>query len=369
MPGGNERAPTGEKPSSSSGLIRAGNSGSVAAVSTMPSTARPNTFAYGRTYESRRRYSSLLSVIQLAVKIHQLAGHRIEAEALGSRARGRAERLSRAQRRVRLPDQPRDAGHVVRLADPAVHAGLDHFGRAAARAHDRRQPHRERFQRGVRKRIVAARQQEAVRRRIVRPHVLAAAQETHSIRGFSSVFVFAHYDEPIRSLLDRRHRRIESLARKTGADEREYRVARAAADLGARRAAPAFALARMEMIQVHAVVDHVQLFRRDPEIALDLLAHHLRIADHRAQARMLEHALLGAAHVMVVRVERHAGALERARRGAPQREPAPVHAVAGAVDVAARDALVRLHHVEMLALPGAARGARERPVAPQVTDV
>ena len=40
-----------------------------------------------------------------------------------------------------------------------------------------------------------------------------------------------------------------------------------------------------------------------------------------------------------------------------QLEPAPVHAVAGAVEVAAGDALVRLHHVEAVAPP---RGARAR---------
>src|SRR6185295_8885045 len=108
MPGGNERAPTGEKPSSSSGLIRAGNSGSVAAVSTMPSTARPNAFAYGRTYESRRRYSSLLSITQRPVNIDQLLRHRVESKALRRGARRLAQRLSGADGHVRLPHQPRD---------------------------------------------------------------------------------------------------------------------------------------------------------------------------------------------------------------------------------------------------------------------
>src|SRR5437879_7157093 len=46
-----------------------------------------------------------------------------------------------------------------------------------------------------------------------------------------------------------------------------------------------------------------------------------------------------------------------------------MHAVARAVDLAARDALVRLHDVEAAAPPGVARGARERPVAPQVSDL
>src|SRR6185436_3932909 len=134
MLGGHERAPTGEKPSSSSGLIRAGNSGSVAAVSTMPSTARPNAFAYGRTYESRRRYSSLLSTTQRPVKINQLLCHCIESKALRRGARGLAQRLLGANSALRLPHQPCDAGHVVRLAHPAIDAALDHLGRAAARA-------------------------------------------------------------------------------------------------------------------------------------------------------------------------------------------------------------------------------------------
>src|SRR6185503_21130604 len=134
--GSQVRSATGTKPWSSSGLIRAGNSGSVAAVSTMPSTARPNAFAYGRTYESRRRYSSLLSITQRPVNIDQLLRHRVESKALRRGARSLVQRLARADGRVRLPHQPRDAGHIVRLAHPAVHARLDHLGRAAARADD-----------------------------------------------------------------------------------------------------------------------------------------------------------------------------------------------------------------------------------------
>jgi hypothetical protein len=46
-----------------------------------------------------------------------------------------------------------------------------------------------------------------------------------------------------------------------------------------------------------------------------------------------------------------------------------VHAVARAVDVAAGDALVRLHQVEAAARELAAHGAREAPVAPEAADV
>src|SRR5260370_295016 len=111
----------------------------------------------------------------------------------------------------------------------------------------------------------------------------------------------------------------------------------------------------MEMLEVDAAVDDVQLFRRDAKAALDLVAHHLRVADHGAQPRVLEHAPLGAADVAVVGIEGHAEPLERSRRRAPELEPAPVHPVSRAVQVASRNALVRLHHLEPLAAPGAAR--------------
>ena len=50
-------------------------------------------------------------------------------------------------------------------------------------------------------------------------------------------------------------------------------------------------------------------------------------------------------------------------------EPLAMHAVAGAVDVAAGDALVRLHEVEALGGEPRAHGAREAAVAPQPSDV
>src|SRR5207249_698957 len=70
-----------------------------------------------------------------------------------------------------------------------------------------------------------------------------------------------------------------------------------------------------------------------------------------------------------MRIERDAQPLGDSRRGATQLEPASMHAVAGAVDVAARDALVRLHQIESVPPPGPARGLREGPVAPQVAEV
>src|SRR5213075_2451857 len=96
------------------------------------------------------------------------------------------------------------------------------------------------------------------------------------------------------------YRRVEPLAREPRADEEKQRVARPATELGARGAAQRLGEARVEMLQVDAAVDHVQLLRCDAEGALDLVANHARIADHRAQAGVLEHALFRAADVAVV---------------------------------------------------------------------
>src|SRR5216683_1743806 len=125
----------------------------------------------------------------------------------------------------------------------------------------------------------------------------------------------------------------------------------------------------MKVLHIHPVIDDVQLFPADAEGAPDLVAHHLRVADHGAQARVLEHLFFGAANVAVIRIQGNSNSFQYRSRAAPQVEPAAMHAVTRAVDVAARDALVRLHDVEAHAPPGLARGARERPVAPQVADM
>src|SRR5258706_6546905 len=84
---------------------------------------------------------------------------------------------------------------------------------------------------------------------------------------------------------------------------------------------------------------------------------------------MLEGPPLRGADITVVRIQRHAQAFEERRCGSPQLEPAPMHAVAGAIDVAAGNALVRLHKVEARPPPRRASGAREGPVAPHLADV
>ena len=76
------------------------------------------------------------------------------------------------------------------------------------------------------------------------------------------------------------------------------------------------------------------------------------------QGRPSPEIVQGASHVASAPVQLRVG------HRAVAYEPGAVLAVARAVDVAARDELVGLHHVEMLAPPSVARGARERPVAP-----
>src|SRR5205814_3679310 len=123
--------------------------------------------------------------------------------------------------------------------------------------------------------------------------------------------VGADHDEPERPVVGRLEGidgGAEPLAREARADEKEQRVARLAADPRPLRAAQLGAKARIEMLEVHAAVDHVQLFRRDTEGAPDLIAHHARVADHGAQAWMLEEAALGRADVAVIRIERDAEA-------------------------------------------------------------
>ena len=74
---------------------------------------------------------------------------------------------------------------------------------------------------------------------------------------------------------------------------------------------------------------------------------------------MLEHFALGGADIAVIRIHGHAEPFQRAGHQASDLEPAPVHAVTRAVDVASWYALVRLHEIEAFAHPGGAGGASE----------
>lgn len=50
---------------------------------------------------------------------------------------------------------------------------------------------------------------------------------------------------------------------------------------------------RRVTVKVDAVVNHMQLALGYAEAACDIVAHHVRIADHRLQPQIGEHARLG----------------------------------------------------------------------------
>src|SRR6185436_3135654 len=108
-------------------------------------------------------------------------------------------------------------------------------------------------------------------------------------------------------------RSIESLAPEPGTDEQEQEPVIGQSEFCPRLCTQCGAPVRMEMLQVDAVVDHMQLFRSDVKAALDLAANHQGIADHGPQARMLEHLPLRIADISMVGIERDAETFHRSR--------------------------------------------------------
>src|SRR2546427_5552185 len=323
---------------------------------------------------------ALSSFIDRHVKFSQLARHGLDPEALRGRAR-RARHAPVADRPVSGLHQAGDARRIVGLADPAVRARLEDAGRAQRGANERRRAHGRRVQRGVGEGIETVRKNKATRGRVGGPHVVAPAEETHAPGQAGSarlpceaglLLVPAHHPQPepgVGGRGQRIDRSRQAFAREAGADEEEQRVARPAAQLRSGGASQCLALTWMKVLQIHPAIDDVELLPPDAEGALHLVAHHLRVADHGAQARVLEHLFFGAADVAVIRIQGNSDSFQYRSRALSQAEPAAMHAVARAVDVAAPDALVRLHDVEALSSPRRARRARERPVAPQVSDM
>src|SRR6266581_973291 len=125
----------------------------------------------------------------------------------------------------------------------------------------------------------------------------------------------------------------------------------------------------MKRFQIDAVVDDVELRLRGAEMRADFVPDHARIADYGSQSRALEQAPFRSEHVVVVGIERDAEPAESAERRAAVVQPLGVYAIPGAVNVAARDALVRLHEIKRPAGDFAAYRPREAPVAPHTTDV
>src|SRR5256885_16911190 len=107
-----------------------------------------------------------------------------------------------------------------------------------------------------------------------------------------------------------------------------------------------FAHPRMERLKIDAVVDDVELRLRSAEMRADLVPDHARIADHGTQARAREQAPLRGEDIAVIGIERDTDPAERAEDRAAVAQPLRVHSVARAVDVATRDAFVRLNEIE-----------------------
>src|SRR2546430_9190994 len=125
----------------------------------------------------------------------------------------------------------------------------------------------------------------------------------------------------------------------------------------------------MKRFQIDAVVDDVELRLRGAEMRANFAPDHARIADDGAQPRAFEQAAFRSERVAVIGIEREAEPAESSERRAAGAQPLGVHPLARAVNVAARDALVRLHEVKRPAGDFAAYGAREAPVAPHAADV
>ncbi len=130
-----------------------------------------------------------------------------------------------------------------------------------------------------------------------------------------------------------------------------------------------FAQPRMERFQIDAVVDDMELRLRSAEMRADFIPDHARIADDGTQARAREYTPLCGEDVAMIGIERETGPGERAEGRAAVAQPLRVHPVTGAVDVATRNAFVRLHDIEGTAGDLTAHRTCEAPVAPQAADV
>jgi hypothetical protein len=257
----------------------------------------------------------------------------------------------------------------------------DQLRGSATTAHDHRHSHRERFEGRVRERVVKSGKDKAIGRGIERPHIVDATEQLHALANARSTrlrvearrIAIPSCDDESHARVARARERVdcgaEALALESRSDECEQNVLVGATECASRLGAQRHAMARMEVLQVDAVVDDVQLLAGDAEMARDVCLHHPRVANHRAQPRMLEEVAFDLADVAVIRIRAHLRPREARGLLQPVFEPLAVHAIAGAVDVASSDALVRLHEVEALARPRGARGAREARIAPKASDV
>src|SRR5690349_151635 len=131
----------------------------------------------------------------------------------------------------------------------------------------------------------------------------------------------------IRATLERAEESEHALALETTADEDVGHRTTGNAELCPGRYAVRFAQPRVEALEVHTVVNDMELVLGDVEPRPNLVLHHARIADHRAKPRAREQATLGREYIAVVGIERDTDPGERAESGAAVMQPLSVHAV------------------------------------------
>ena len=125
---------------------------------------------------------------------------------------------------------------------------------------------------------------------------------------------------------------------------------------------------RVEDVAVDGVVDDMQLRLRQPKRSRISSRTIFELQITARSHGLAEQALLDAQHVAIVRRQRESKPRERGRALQALLEPHGVHAVAGAIDVAAEQALVRFDEVRLrprrsrhdrrARSPSRARGAR-----------
>ena len=126
---------------------------------------------------------------------------------------------------------------------------------------------------------------------------------------------------------------------------------------------------RRKNFRIDGVVNDAQLRIVNAEIELDLIAHHVGVADDRGKRRAFEQSPFPPQHIPVIGARRRQETRERTLPFGALLEPHCVYAVTGAKHVAASQPLVRLDELRPRASDSPADGITEADIAPQSADV
>jgi len=155
-----------------------------------------------------------------------------------------------------------------------------------------------------------------------------------------------------------------ALALETGAHQQEHHGIPWHPQACAHRFVRLLSQSGMKMRKVHTVVDHLQLVRNQAVMRLNFPGHHVRIADHCLEPGTGEQPALGGQRVAMP----GAGTLGQSACSTQHPlaigQPLRMHAVSGTKNVAAGDALMRLHQIIVSACDLPAGPASKAPVPP-----